>query len=211
MHAAFALFIYGSVAAALVAGGIYALNRGFNLVMSGRGRPREECTVELLGFRATVGSIGSFAMVTAFLWGYAAVLALPKYKDPNITIALAEKDEAIGSMNAELTATRSQLASAKSKVADIQKLEGTLAQKDRTIKSVTTELMAARSQLESAKSVLAHINELENTLSKQQTLLASVRAAIKASRMPEAAMHAEAAQKSIDDIHRSIKKMKMFK
>lgn len=94
MNAIITLLTYWSIALGLLAGGLYALNRGFSLVMSARGKTKEDSRVEFLGLKVTVGSIGALVMITAFMWGWAAKLALPNYKDAEITIsALKEKIE----------------------------------------------------------------------------------------------------------------------
>ncbi|MGD0266726.1 MAG: hypothetical protein ABSD47_17485 [Candidatus Methylomirabilota bacterium] len=162
MNATLALLTYGFVAVALVAAGIYALNRGFKLILSGRGRSKEESSVELLGFKAAVGSLGALVMVTSFLWGFAAVYALPKYKDPNVTVAFLEKDKMIESLTAELGTTRSELTHARSAVASIRDLQqalnaqqGELAKWQAAIK--TSRMTEAAAHAENAQAKIAEV------------------------------------------------------
>lgn len=104
--------MYWTISFGLLIGGLYALNRGFKLVLSGRGRKREENKIEALGLKATVGSIGSLVMITAFLWGWAASYTLPNYKDRYVEIAaLKEKENQIKALETELDVKNVMLSS----------------------------------------------------------------------------------------------------
>ncbi len=126
------LIMYWSISAALIAGGLYALHRGFALLMSGRGKKAEENTIEAFSMKFTLGSIGSVVMVTAFLWGLAAAWALPNYEDPNTTI----------------TAMRLSL---EEKTRTIQTLETDLQKKDKEVVAVKTQLGNTMSELATAR------------------------------------------------------------
>jgi hypothetical protein len=86
MNAIITLLIYWSIAVGLIAGGLFALAKGFRLVLEGKGKHKEESKIELFGLKVSVSSIGSLVMITAFMWGWAAKLALPSYKDQNVEI-----------------------------------------------------------------------------------------------------------------------------
>jgi hypothetical protein len=122
------LVMYWSISAALIAGGLYALHRGFKLLMSSRGRKAEENTIEAFGMKFTLGSLGSLVMITAFLWGFAAAWALPNYKDRDTTI------------------TNMQL-SLEEKTRTIQTLQTDLSMKDKELVAVKTQLGIAVSEL----------------------------------------------------------------
>ena len=140
MNVTITLIMYWLVAIALVCGGLYALNRGFHLVLSGKGRSRDESSVEAFGIRATVGSLGSLVMVTAFLWGYAAVLALPNYEDAEVRIdRLAQELEA---RDRQLAGLHSQLSTTVSEVGLIE-----------------SELVAAQEQGELSEEVVAKFHD----------------------------------------------------
>ena len=83
------LLPYWSIAIGLLFGGLYALHRGFGLVLSARGKTKEESSIEFFGLKATVGTIGSFVMLTAFMWGWIATFALPNYKSEDVSIDYA--------------------------------------------------------------------------------------------------------------------------
>jgi len=73
------LIIYGGLTFLLAFGGIYTLRKGFQLIMSGRGKSQENSTIKFLGLHVSTGSIGAFVMITAFMWAWAATQSLPQY------------------------------------------------------------------------------------------------------------------------------------
>lgn len=168
MNVTITLLIYWSIAVGLIAGGIFALIKGFQLVLEGKGKTKEESSLEFLGVKASVGSIGSLVMVTAFMWGWAAKLALPSYKDAEVEIHAIQQ---------ELMQTETALASLKeenaSKIAEVENLESRLA--------------AARSTLEQSQMTIAAAvdnkkekqEELEALIEEQQTRFAELQAAVK--------------------------------
>ncbi len=86
MNATITLLIHWSIAIGLIIGGITALIKGFELVKSGKGKTKEESSIEFLWLKVKVKSLGALVMLTAFMWGLAAVRALPNYKDPFVEI-----------------------------------------------------------------------------------------------------------------------------
>jgi hypothetical protein len=90
MNATIVLLIYGSIALGLICGGIIALLKGFKLIMKGRGKKSEKNSIEFVGLKVRLSSIGSLVMITAFMWGWAAVKALPDYKDQLVEIHTAK-------------------------------------------------------------------------------------------------------------------------
>jgi uncharacterized protein YlxW (UPF0749 family) len=141
-----------------IGGGIFALIKGFQLVLEGKGKTKEESSLEFLGVKASVGSIVSLVMVKAFMWGWAAKLALPSYKDAEVEIH---------ALRQELTQTETALASLKEqnagKLAEVENLENRLA--------------AARSALEQSQMTIAAAvderkekqKELKAQIEEQQT------------------------------------------
>lgn len=97
------LLMYWSIAAALVVGGIFSLKKGFDLVLSGKGGAPQDNQISIFGLKASLGSLGALVMVTAFLWGYAASLTLPDYKDTEVQILsnrLSKAQEAVAQLSA---------------------------------------------------------------------------------------------------------------
>lgn len=106
MNATLTLVMYWSIALLLAFGGIYALKKGFKLVMAEVAHKSSASSIELFGFKASVNSIGALVMVTAFMWGWAAKLTLPDYDDGLTRIASLEE---------ELSNSRNLLAAAEEK------------------------------------------------------------------------------------------------
>jgi hypothetical protein len=109
------LCIYWSISFALIGVGFYALNRGYKLILSGRGKSKEESTVELFGLKATVHSIGALVMITAFLWGFAASRTVPSYETNDVRIkalmaSLEQKDQKLAEFQSNLFNTKALLA-----------------------------------------------------------------------------------------------------
>ena len=63
MNATITLFIYWSIASGLIGGGIFALIKGFQLVLGGKGKSKEASTIDIFGVKASVNSIGALVMV----------------------------------------------------------------------------------------------------------------------------------------------------
>ncbi len=169
MNATITLFIYWSIAAGLIGGGLFALAKGFQLVLDGKGKAKEQNSIELLGLKANLGSVGAMVMLTAFMWGWAAKLALPTYKGP---------DEEISALTRQLQETEIALATLKLESAN--KLDQAPGSRE--------ELSAAKSVLgESRVAIAAAVNDREETTKKlteriaaQQTAFKELQAAVKA-------------------------------
>jgi peptidoglycan hydrolase CwlO-like protein len=169
MNATITLLAYWSIAAGLVGGGIFALKKGFDLVMQGKGKAVSESTIEFFGFKITVGSLGALVMITAFLWGWAATLALPNYKDDDV----------------EINALRQNLQQAQTALTDLQ-TEHSIDQAD--FPSLEASLANTKAALEASQSTItAALNErkqkqkeLQTLLTQQKARLAELDAAVKA-------------------------------
>lgn len=194
MNVTITLLIYWSIAAGLIGGGIFALAKGFKLVMEGRGKTKEESTVEFMGLKASVGSIGSLVMVTAFMWGWAAKLALPSYKDPDVEIhALRQEFEQIETALASLREEHS------AKIAQMANLEARLA--------------GASSELEQSRAVVAAAEyetevkqtELQTRLDEQQSRIAELQAAIKKNDPAKIEQKATEIEEASEAINKTIK------
>jgi hypothetical protein len=135
MNVTITLLMYWSIAAGLIAGGLYALTQGFRLVLKGQGKSKDESSVTFLGMKATVGSIGSLVMITSFMWGWAARATLPSYKDPNTTIAL----------RAELEKSKSMIVSLEKKNAVMERQYMLATETIEDIKKSTSNLYHAHS------------------------------------------------------------------
>lgn len=92
MNVTITLVMYWSIAIVLAGGGIYSLKKGFELILSGKGKAKEENSIEIFGLKASLSSIGSLVMITAFMWAWAAKLTLPNYKDANVEITALMKN-----------------------------------------------------------------------------------------------------------------------
>jgi hypothetical protein len=129
MNATITLLIYGVIAVGLLGGGLFALAQGFRLVLQSKGKTKEESSIEFFGVRVNVSSLGSLVMLTAFLWGWAANLALPNYTDAHVEISALE--EILDKAHTELAYLREEQAA---KIVEVERLE--------------EQLSAARSDLE---------------------------------------------------------------
>jgi hypothetical protein len=121
INALLVLLMHWSVAILLIIGGLSALSKGFKLIMSGKGKTKEDSNIEIFGMKAKLGSIGSVAILTAFLWGWAAVWCLPSYKDKDVTIGelqslIASKDLELKKSNSKLQETNRELISVKQEI-----------------------------------------------------------------------------------------------
>jgi len=149
MNVIVTLLIYWSIAAGLIGGGLFALARGFKLVLEGKGKTKEESSIQFLGLKVSVGSIGSLVMVTAFMWGWAAKQALPNYKDQEVEIH---------ALMADLKETEAAVVSLRKRHADQLEQVGNL----------KTELSSARAALD--ESQLAITAAVEGRREKQTEL-----------------------------------------
>lgn len=202
MNAIITLLIYWSIAVGLIGCGLFALSRGFKLVLEGKGKSKEENSIEFLGVKVSVGSLGSLVMVTAFMWGWAAKLALPNYKDANIeihalrqelthtktTLAMLEQETTAATdqtrlLIEKLSTTQLELASDRKKLKDTRAMlasrEQTDASKKMTIvlspEQKTLELMMRNHNLSQLVK-----RELESKLAMQQEKYSEFQAAIAA-------------------------------
>jgi len=105
------LIIYGSIALILAIGGIYSLRKGFQLIANGNNKSIEESTITFLGLHVTTGSIGAMVMITSFMWGWAAKMALPQYKDGNITTKELRQQLAVAQTNVKSLTTKTKVQS----------------------------------------------------------------------------------------------------
>jgi hypothetical protein len=80
------LSIHGIMAFLLALGGLYALNRGFHLFVTGIGDKKDEAAIAFGKFTATSKSVGSFVMITACVWGLFSYLTVPALKTDAATI-----------------------------------------------------------------------------------------------------------------------------
>jgi hypothetical protein len=141
MEATITILAHSLIAAALVWVGYRALSWGYRLLHDGKGMTKEKSSIELAGFKANVSSIGGLTMVTAFLWGWAAVFALPAYQNDEIEVSSAKELEL--KIN-ELAQLQSELGQSKvaavAAVAEMAELEARNAAAMREIAELHTEL-----------------------------------------------------------------------
>lgn len=95
--------IRGFIATCLAAGGIYALNRGYNLFVNKVGLQPDESVLIFGKTRISVKSVGSLVMLTASFWGYLSLQCVPRIESERLRVTsisnqakmLAELREAI--------------------------------------------------------------------------------------------------------------------
>ena len=84
----------GLIATALAAGGLYALNRGYNLFLNKVGLKTDETVIILGKTRISVKSVGALLMVTASFWGYLSLQCAPRAEGDRIKVANQRDAEA---------------------------------------------------------------------------------------------------------------------
>lgn len=168
MNATITLLIYWSIALGLICGGLISLVKGFKLIMEGKGKSREESSIEFCGLKVHVSSLGSLVMITAFLWGWAAVKALPDYKDQLVEIRTAN-------LKLELNNSIAQIASLEQEHSDLIK-------KDRALKEA---LSVAKTNLTDSQMVFAYgdrkniqLNEFTDSMAQQQVAYKNLEKAV---------------------------------
>ena len=112
------LIIYGGLTFLLAFGGIYTLRKGFQLIMSGRGKSQESSSINFLGLHVSTGSIGAFVMITAFMWAWAANKSLPQFNNGKTQITalkqqLVKQTNKVRDLKVTNTLANTQLASLK--------------------------------------------------------------------------------------------------
>ena len=93
------LIIYGGLTFLLAFGGIYTLRKGFQLIMSGRGKSQESSSINFLGLHVSTGSIGAFVMITALK--QQLVKQTNKVRDLKVTNTLANTQ--LASLKVDMT------------------------------------------------------------------------------------------------------------
>ena len=166
MNSYITLTIYGFVSLALVTGGVFSLTKGFKLVLEGKGKTKEESSIEFAGIKITVGSIGGLVMITAFMWGWAAVQALPKLsQNPDGAIEIAR-------LQSKLARTENQfksLAETQARTAQIaNELAGKAKDYEHKFEEASTQIASLK---EDKKSLGSHISVLENQNQRYQELV----------------------------------------
>lgn len=167
MNVTITLIMYWSIAFSLVCGGLYALKKGFSLILEGKGKTKEESLVEFFGLKANVSSIGSLVRITAFMWGWAAKSTLPGYKDDHVQIAEIRQD---------LMKAEAALASLKeknsAKIAQMAKLDERLAATSMALeKSQIAVAAAADGNKEKQKKLEEKLEAQRKSFSELQTAI----------------------------------------
>jgi multidrug efflux pump subunit AcrA (membrane-fusion protein) len=195
MNVTITLLIYWSIAVGLIGGGLFALAKGCKLVLEGKGKTKEENSIEFFGIKANVSSVGSLVMITAFMWGWAAKLALPSYKD-----AVVE----IHALRQELKQTETALASLKqsnfNKIAQVAKLEERLTEAESALKQ--SEMVSFLSGAKGEKKERA--KELEAKIVEQDVALAELQEAVKADNRSKIEENSIKFEKAAAEVKKSI-------
>jgi len=168
MNATITLLVYWSIAIGLIGGGIFALSKGFQLVLAGKGKTKEESSIEFLGVKATVGSIGSLVMVTAFMWGWAAKQSLPNYKDAEVEIHALKLD-----LQQAETALASLERENSDKLAEVGNLKERLAAARMSLEESQMAIVAAVDERKEKQ------KELQEMLEAQRARFAELQSAVK--------------------------------